>query len=193
MKINEVIDFIIEIDKLKSIIRKTLIYSGERKENSAEHSWHLAMSTILLKDFSNYKNLDLNKCIKIALIHDLVEIYAGDTFVYAVNEETYKKELEAANELFEKIPNEVLKLEFLNLWKEFELLETPEAKYVKAIDRFLPFISNSLNNGFSWKQHNITEKQIRETNQHHISNGIPDLWKFTETLIAKAKDEKLIS
>ena len=139
-RLKQQIDFIIEIDKVKSIIRKTKLFDGTRYENDAEHSWHICMMAIILQEYSNEK-VDLSKVLKMLLIHDLVEIDAGDYLVYTdKNIEKNEKEQKAAERIFSILPDEQ-KDELIFLWKEFELKETTEAKFAFALDRLEPVMS----------------------------------------------------
>lgn len=167
--------FIIEVDKLKKVQRAAKTYHEDRLENSAEHSWHLALATLSFGMSSN-KDLDLLKCLKMALLHDLVEIDAGDTIVYAEDPGKYERELEAAKQIFSLLPNEIGE-DFLAIWIEFEKKESEEAKLVAALDRFLPLNSNLVNKANSWKPHNITKEQVYQKNKKDIEAGVPGLWQ----------------
>jgi len=184
MKIEDVLGFIKEADKLKQVERQTLIHNGGRKENSAEHSWHLAIAALVLQSFAPEK-LDINKAIKMALLHDIVEIDAGDTIVYGDLSGKEDAEAAALVRLMALLPNESssdLKL----IWLEFEEGRSPEAKYISAIDRFLPIYSNYLNEGHSWKNHNITVDRIIAKCEKPISTGIPALWELTKKMLAES-------
>ncbi|MGE3973875.1 MAG: HD domain-containing protein [Bdellovibrionales bacterium] len=185
MLIQDAIRFIQEIDKLKSDCRKTLNYNQQREENTAEHSWHLAMSVIVFKDFSNFPNLDLLKAIKLALVHDIVEIDAGDVIVYKEDPEKYDREKKAAERIFGLLPQELSK-EFHALWEEFEAKKTPEAQFVNALDRFLPMMSNHLNGGHTWKKFNVNHAQVLAKNQKAISSGSEELWKMASEMLEKS-------
>lgn len=187
MNIDQVLDFITEAAKLKRVLRKTLTYHEERYENSAEHSWHLVLATLAFKDFANGP-VDLLKCMKMAVLHDLVEIDAGDIMIYHASANKFEEELVAAKKIFSLLPKEQEE-EFLNLWIEFEKKETMEAKYVGSIDRFLPLLSNILNDGHSWKKHDISSSRVYQINQPAIAAGSKDLWNKTEDLIKKAIED----
>lgn len=151
LKFKQILDFVIEVDKVKQIVRQTLLMDQSRQENDAEHSWHMALVLFLFSDFTNHKNLDMQKSVKMALIHDVVEIDAGDTYAYDVkaHHDKEERELSAAKRIFGLLPVE-MRSEWMNLWQEFEAGESPEAKYVGAIDRFMPILHNSkqaVNNG----------------------------------------------
>ena len=179
------IEFIGYIDKLKTVIRQNGLHDNSRPENTAEHSWHAALSAVLLEPYANFP-VDIDKVSQMLLIHDLIEIEAGDTFVY--NDKALvlqaKAELEAAKIIFGKLPKaqgESLKA----LWEEFESRQTPEAKFAKAIDRFLPLYSNLQNKGYSWRVHDISQNQVRQI-CHIIEDGSTILWDLTEAMIDDA-------
>jgi putative hydrolases of HD superfamily len=173
--------FLKEIDRLKTIERKTPIHSGGRLENSAEHSWHLALAVLIFQDFAP-KGIDLNKAIKMALLHDIVEIDAGDVFVY--EEQPHKKanEVKALERITSLLPTH-LAAEFTQIWNEFEDGKSIEAKHVHALDRFLPLYSNYLNDGYSWKKHQISANRIVAKNKPPIQAGIPELWEHAQKMV----------
>jgi len=184
----ETISFISYIDQLKGIIRKNGLNDGSRPENTAEHSWHAALSALLLSQYSD-QPIEINRVIQMLLIHDLVEIEAGDAFVYDKDEVSGQEEAEAKalDLVFGKLPDgqaEVLK----TLWNEFEARETPEAKFAKAIDRFLPLYSNFINKGYSWQPYNVTKSQVREV-ASIIQGGSEQLWAVVEEMLDHAVDE----
>ena len=140
-RLEKQIQFIKEIDKLKQIFRQNIVIGTERNENDAEHSWHLAMMVILFSEYSTDKDIDILKVVKMVLIHDLVEIDAGDTFCYDEKgyEDKEEREQKAAQKLFSLLPSDQAK-EILDLWNEFEQLNTPESRFAAGIDRFQPLI-----------------------------------------------------
>ncbi len=175
------IKFLIEIDKIKNVIRKTRNFDNKKYENDAEHGWHLCMFALILSEYSN-EPLDLFKVIKMALIHDIVEIDAGDVIVYAIDEkEKREKEKEAAERIFGILPEDQ-KTECISLWEEFETRETAEAKFAHSIDRLEPVIQNYLDDGHTWKKHGITSDKIIKVNKK-IENGSITLWNFVRGLI----------
>jgi len=149
--------FIIEIDKLKSILRRNDLIHESRKENDAEHSWHLAVMAVLLHEYASAPNLDLLRVLKMILIHDVVEIDAGDSFLYAVDgaPEKERKERAAADRIFALLPPDQ-RNEMRALWDEFEAGVTPEAEFAKAMDRLQPLLLNYCTEGRDWKEHHIT-------------------------------------
>jgi putative hydrolase of HD superfamily len=185
--IESVLSFIQEADQLKTIDRHTLIYSGERKENSAEHSWHLALAVLSFQTFAP-TGFDINKAIKMAILHDIVEIDAGDTLIYDDQSAKKTNELKAAERIFSILPNDI-ENELKSIWLEFEEGLCAEAKFVSAIDRFLPIFSNYLNDAYSWKNHQITLDQIVAKNKPPIIKGFPYLWSFAEKMIKETLKE----
>lgn len=185
MTIESLLPFIKEIDRLKTIDRQALIHSGGRRENSAEHSWHLALSVMVFEKTSEVK-LDVAKAIKMALLHDVVEIDAGDMMVYGDLSEKNEKELKALERIMALLPKEI-ETEFKKIWMEFEAGESAEAKFVAALDRFLPIYSNVLNEGYSWKKHNITKAKVIAKCQAPIEDGLPKLWTTTASLLEKCE------
>lgn len=182
------IGFLLEIDKLKQIFRQTYLLDETRKENDAEHSWHFAMYAVLLVEYANEK-VDLLKVVKMALTHDLVEIDAGDTFLYdeAGNADKAEREEKAAERIFGLLPKEVGE-ELHALWVEFEAKETPEAKFAGSLDRLQPFLHNIHTDGRSWREHDISAVQIRERNCV-IDDGSKDLWAYAVSLIDEAVEK----
>ena len=184
MKPEELLPFLKEVDLLKSVERQASLHNGGRKENSAEHSWHLAIAVILFQSFAAEK-IDLLKALKMALLHDVVEIDAGDTFVYADTSNKSVQELAAINRLTGLLPSELGK-NLRETWLEFEEGQCPEARYVSGLDRFLPMFSNILNQGGSWKHHGITLSQVLSKNQKPIERGVPELWDTVQTMLDQA-------
>ncbi|MDD4544084.1 MAG: HD domain-containing protein, partial [Clostridia bacterium] len=146
-RITKQIEFIKEIDKMKNILRMTLVSESERRENDAEHSWHLAMMAMLLEEYSD-KPVNISHVLKMTLVHDLVEIYAGDTFAYDIegNKDKEERENKAAEKLFSMLPDDQKDL-IMSLWKEFDALETDDSLFANAMDRFQPFLSNVMTSG----------------------------------------------
>lgn len=181
-------EFIVEIDKLKQIVRQSALCDGSRQENVTEHSWHISLMAILLTEYTNSADIDLLKVIKMLLIHDLVEIYAGDTFAYdpVGNSHKEKREREAAKRVFGILPGDQKK-ELHSLWEEFESMSTPEARFASAIDKLQPLILSHNNKGWSWKKHSIVSSQIFESKKD-IAKGSEDLWDYAKMLIQKSID-----
>jgi putative hydrolase of HD superfamily len=180
------IRFILETDRLKSVYRQTYITDVSRQENSAEHSWHLALMAILFRDAANVPDLDLLKVVKMLLIHDIVEIDAGDTFAYDEQGHLDKAEREnaAAQRIFGLLP-EGQREEMIALWREFEARETPEARYAAALDRFHPMLLNLHSQGTAWRKHGITKRQVLNRNRV-IADGSEALWEAAQQIVAEA-------
>jgi len=186
------IKFLIEIDKLKTIERKTKIISDSRRENDAEHSWHLAMMAIVLHKHAN-QEIDLFRVIKMLLVHDLVEIDAGDTFAYDTNGQgdKYERELLAAERIFGMLPEEQ-GAELMELWEEFENKETKEAQFAASLDRLQPLIHNYLNEGDTWQKFNITSEKVLARNKE-IANGSDALWEYAQQIIHQSVEQGILS
>lgn len=164
-RLEKQIRFIVEADKVKNIFRQTYLADGERKENDAEHSWHLAMMAVLLQEHMKEK-ADLAKVMTMVLIHDLVEIDAGDTYAYDEKGAQTKREREvkAADRIFGLLPEDQGTY-FRELWEEFEAYETPEAKFAHLLDNFQPLLLNDASGGKSWKEHGVHRAQPMKRNE----------------------------
>ncbi|WP_316845796.1 HD domain-containing protein [Pedobacter psychrodurus] len=174
--------FIKEIDKLKYIQRKTKLFDSDRRENDAEHSWHLAMMAIILAEHSN-KPVDVLKVLKMVLIHDIVEIDAGDTFIYDTTKShtNTDEELIAAKRIFGILP--VLQAEeFTAIWEEFEEGITEEARFARAMDRFEPLLQNASNKGGTWAEFNVPFQKVYEKKKA-INDGSCAIWNYAEDLL----------
>ncbi|AYO19489.1 HD domain-containing protein [Vibrio owensii] len=177
---------LIELDQLKSVLRRTRVKSADRRlENSGEHSWHVALMAVLMQEHANAP-IDIARVMKMLLIHDVVEIDAGDTFVYdvAASKEQEEKELKAAERLFGMLPSDQGD-ELFSLWKEFEAAQSDDAKYAKALDRLIPMLLNYHNDGQSWKEHGVTREQALTINKR-IEFGSVTLWDKAKELIEEA-------
>src|SRR5476651_509669 len=171
-----VFQFLMEIDKLKSVQRRTKVLGTQRQENSAEHSWHFAVAAMSLAPYAS-KDVDIQKVIRMALLHDIVEIDAGDVMVYdlAAREAVHEQEVLAAERLFGMLPAP-LNQQFRDLWNEYEAGETPDARFALTIDRVLPIIMNLHNQGQSWVENNIRLEQVLARNAF-IGDINPHLWQ----------------
>jgi len=178
--------FIIEADKLKEIFRQSLVTQSRRRENDAEHSWHLTLLVIILAEHSNVQPLDVLRVLKMLIIHDLVEIDAGDTFAYdtARIADQHAREARAADRIFGLLPADQAK-ELRDLWEAFEARATPEAKFAAAVDRFQPMLLNCLTEGAAWQKHGVTSDRVIARNQH-IAEGSAALWEHISQLVADA-------
>jgi putative hydrolase of HD superfamily len=179
------IEFLLEIDRLKTVFRRNHISDGSRTENDAEHSWYFAIAALVLGEIAVEK-IDLFRVLKMALIHDVVEIDAGDVFIY--DEEAKKgqaeREQQAARRLFGLLPEDQT-AEYLELWREFEEFRTPESRYARAIDRLAALILNYASQGKSWKRHGVSKEHILAVNER-IALGSPALWDYMRELIEDA-------
>jgi len=184
--VRAIIEFIREIDKLKGVERKTKPLGLTRFENSAEHSWQLAVMTLSLSRLSA-EPIDVLRTIKMLLLHDVGEIDAGDTLVYAteIREQRKTEELVAVKRIFGMLPEDP-RAEFLALWNEFEGAETPEAKFAHAMDRSIPIILNLANNGQSWRDNGIRCEQVIKRNGPAIETGCPALWAYLKEKLDEA-------
>ena len=161
LNLQKQLSFIVEVDKVKNIMRRTLLIDGSRRENDAEHSWHLAIMAMLLTEYAEDKNFTLDKVLKMVIVHDLVEVYAGDTFAFDVqgNIEKEEKEKLAADKLFSQLPENQGK-HLRKLWEEFDEMKTPDARYAAALDRLQPFIHNLCTEGHTWVLAKVTKAQV---------------------------------
>lgn len=187
-RLQKQINFMLEVDKLKNIYRQAYVLHENRTENDAEHSWHLALLAFLLSEYSN-EPIDVLRTIKMVLIHDIVEIDAGDTYCY--DEEGYKdkseRETKAAERIFGILPHDQ-KNEMYNLWLEFEDRKTPEAKFAAVLDRIQPIMLNYTKNGISWKNHGISKEQVIKRNEH-TSEGSNTLWQYIRSILDDAAEK----
>jgi putative hydrolase of HD superfamily len=184
--VQEIIDFIREVDRLKGIERKTKPLGLQRYENSAEHSWQLAVMVLSLSRYAAAP-IDVLRTIKMLLLHDIGEIDTGDTIVYAtaLREEKKKEEQAAVERIYGILPEE-LAHEFLALWLEFEAAETPEAKFAHAMDRTVPIILNLANHGQSWRENGIRYEQVIQRNGPAAEAGCPALWAYLKEKLDEA-------
>ncbi len=186
------LQFIVELDKLKNIYRQSLVLHEDRQENDAEHSFHLAIMICLLAEYAN-EPIDVLHTMKMVLVHDVVEIDAGDTYFYdaARNADKEERELKAADRLFALLPEEQA-LEFRGLWEEFEAKETPEAKFAAAVDRLQPMMLNYHKGGISWKRHGIFAEQVKNRNVPTVAMGSDLLGEYAMELTEAAKAEGML-
>ncbi|WP_444923110.1 HD domain-containing protein [Microbulbifer sp. DLAB2-AF] len=182
--IEKALSFIIEIEKLKDVQRKTKPVGLNRFENSAEHSWHVCLCALILKDYSN-DPIDISRVLKMLLIHDLGEIDAGDTIIYSSEtNEAKTKEKKGLERLLSLLPGN-MNIELMKLWEEFESGETADARFAKAIDRIPPLLHNIYGEGHSWKQYGITKDQIFSLNAR-IGKGSEKLWSEISSMLEGA-------
>ncbi|MFW0738116.1 HD domain-containing protein [Flavobacterium sp. T12S277] len=185
------IAFIKEIDKVKYIQRKTKLFHSDRNENDAEHSWHLALMAIVLAEHSD-EPIDVLKVIKMVLIHDIVEIDAGDTFIYdsQKNHDNTEEERLAANRIFGLLPEKQAE-DLISIWEEFEAGQTNEAKFAKAMDRLEPLLQNTSNNGGTWKEFGVNYNKVYEK-KSVIKEGSATLWNYAEGLINESVEKGIL-
>ncbi len=177
------IEFLVEIDKLKTVLRRAyLAADASRRENSAEHSWHVSVMALVLAEYSQ-KDIDLSRVIRMLLIHDIVEIDAGDTGIYDSRGAVDKvdREKRGASRIFSLLPQDQYQ-DLLEIWDEFENSATPEAKFARAVDRLMPLIHNYHTEGKRWKEDGITYEQVLAVNQI-LRESSPKLWEFALSLI----------
>lgn len=182
------IDFLVAVDDLKQVLRQTLLTADRRQENDAEHSWHLALMAVVLREYAA-PAVDLARVLAMHLIHDLVEIHAGDTFAYdeAAHADKEAREGEAAQRIFGRLPDDQGRA-LRQLWEEFEARRTPEARYAAALDRLQPLLLNYHTDGAAWRRHGVRFGQVVARNEH-IADGAPALWDYARGLIERAVAE----
>lgn len=187
-QLTQQLQFILEIDRLKGVQRRSLLLDGSRRENSAEHSWHLGMLALTLAEHAN-ELVDVNRVVKMVLLHDIVEIDAGDTFLYDQQGNSSKAEREqrAAARIFGLLPA-AQRDEFVALWREFEERQTADARFANALDRFIPLLHNYHNAGRPWRENGITRRRVIEM-VRHISEGSTTLWEYAQELIDDAVEK----
>lgn len=180
------IEFLVEIDKLKGVLRRSYVLDASRRENTAEHSWHLAMMALVLGEHADVP-ADLTTVLKMLIVHDLVEIDAGDTFVYddagAATKEA--REAAAADRIFALLPADQGS-ELRRLWEEFDTGDTPEARFARSLDRLMPLVHNVAAEGRSWHENGIQPHQVRARNAG-IADGSAQLWAYARALIDNAE------
>ena len=183
--------FIKEIDKLKYIQRRTRLFNSDRHENDAEHSWHLAMMVMILAEHAD-KPIDVLKVMKMVLIHDLVEIDAGDVFIYDTtkNHTNTDEERIAAQRIFGLLPHEQAE-EYIAIWEEFEEGTTDDAKFAKAMDRFEPLLQNTSNNGGTWAEYNVKYDTVYNKKKV-IGEGSASIWEYAERLINESVEKGIL-
>lgn len=182
------IDFILEIDKAKNVLRQTVLLDRSRRENVAEHSWHIALMATLLSEYAAAP-VDIARVIEMLLAHDLVEIDAGDTMIYDEDGRRDKQdsEVRAAERIFALLPSDQGE-RLRALWDEYEEWETHEARFAYALDRLQPLLHNLNTEGMMWREHGITLSQVLAVNQR-MADGAPALWEYVRPLIEAAAEK----
>jgi len=183
------LQFLIVADKMKSVFRQTILTDKSREENDAEHSWHLALMAMTLFEYTGISGVDLNRVIKMVILHDMVEIYAGDTFAYDTKgyETKEKRESDSADRLFCLLPEDQ-GAEYRSLWEEFDRMETPDAIYASAIDRLQPFLNNFMTGGHTWVKHGVSAEMVYER-MAPIKTALPEIWEFVEYVIHDSREK----
>ncbi len=186
-KINDLLKFTALVDRMTAIERRTLLVDKSRRENDAEHSWHIALMCMLFKDYAP-EGTDIAKAVQMCIVHDLVEIYAGDTFAYDVNANVDKeqREQESADKLFSQLP-ENLGRELRSLWEEFDAMETKEAKYAASMDRLQPYLHNTLTDGHTWKEGKPSVEMVNKRIGIAVET-IPELKDWYDKNINRAQE-----
>lgn len=178
--------FVLEVDRLKSVTRRNLLVDGSRRENSAEHSWYLALAARVFAEYAP-AGTDVDRVTEMLLIHDVVEVDAGDTFIYGAGEQLHSqqdRERAAADRIFALLPEEQA-LRARTVWDEFEARETPEARFARAIDRMAPMLANAATDGGTWTEYNVSKDQVLEK-VTIIAEGSPQLGEYARGLIEDA-------
>ena len=180
------IEFILEVDKLKQVLRQTILMDKSRQENSAEHSWHIALTVMVLSEYARDADIDFFRVMKILLVHDLIEIDAGDTYCYddLGRKDQAAREKLAADRIFNILPSDQARI-FRDLWDEFEARKTPESRFANALDRVQPFLHNYFTGGKTWQENDIKSAQVRARMQP-VDDGAPVLWNYVNSLIEDA-------
>ena len=184
--------FTAEIDKMTDILRQTMLISGNRRENDAEHSWHIAAMAMLLTEYAA-EPVDIGRVVRMCIVHDLVEIEAGDTFVYDVQGNIGKAEREriAADKVFGKLPEDQGSM-IRGLWEEFDAMETPDAKYAACIDRIQPFLHNVLTDGHTWQNGRVSRASV-EKRIAVVREFMPEVYRWMESTIELALEKGWLS
>lgn len=186
-RLDQQLRFILEIDRLKGVGRQSYVLGGARKENSAEHSWHVAMMVLVLAEYAD-EPVDRARVVQLLLVHDLVEIDAGDTYIYDApgNVSKAAREQAAADRLFALLPADQA-AQFRGLWEEYEAGATAESRFAGSLDRLMPLLHNLATAGRSWHEHGVTADQVRERNLPHIEMGCRRFWRYAEEVVATAE------
>lgn len=181
-RLTEQLAFLVELDRMKTIERQSPIYAGGRRENDAEHSWHIAVMAMVLREYAA-EPVDMGHVLEMLTVHDLIEIYAGDTFAYdaAGNSDKAAREAASADRLYAMLPEEQGAY-YRALWEEFDAMETPDARFAASLDRFQPLLSNWLNEGGTWRVHNVHPEQVYRR-MEPIKTGAPKLWELADRII----------
>lgn len=185
------IGFILELDKAKQVLRQNTLADASRQENDAEHMWHLAVIALVLREYAG-AGVDIARVVELLLVHDVVEIDAGDTFAYddAGHLDKEERERVAAERIFGLLPDDQARW-IWELWLEFEAKATPEARFAASVDRLQPLLLNAASGGQAWKRHGVAADRVRARNAH-IAEGAPALWERAQLVIERAVSEGIL-
>lgn len=186
-RLEQQITFILELDKLKHVLRQSILLDTSRRENDVEHSWHFAMMVMVLGEYAP-AGTDLTRVMKMALVHDIVEIDAGDVFIYGEQAGKAERERAAADRIFALLPPDQA-AEIRGLWDEFEDGTTPEARFAKALDRIGPLLLNYYTQGKMWRQNGVKAEQVRAKNYAVLTEGTPELADYMRRMIEDAVEK----
>lgn len=186
------IEFIVELDRMKSILRQTSLIGEDRREDDAQHSWHISIMAMILSEYAN-EDIDVCKVIKMLLTHDLVELYAGDTFCYdkVGNQDKRERELAAAEKIYGMLDEDKGK-KLRELWDEFEEMKTPEALFAASMDRLQPMLNNYYNNGGTWRKFDVAQSDVYKR-IGPVEKSSDELWGFVEYMLEDAFERGLIN
>lgn len=183
-RVQKQIAFVLEVDRLKEVLRRSMLLGSGRRENSAEHSWHITLLAMVMQEYAA-KPVDLLHVLRMLLVHDIVEIDAGDTFAYGDQSHKAQNEEDAAARIFGLLPPEQ-GAEFTDLWREFDGRATPEARFANAMDRLMPALHNYFGRGGTWREHGVAWQQA-VTRLQPIDDGAPTLWQYLLPLLEQAR------
>ena len=188
IRLDQQLKFVAEVDKMTGILRRTLLINKSRRENDAEHSWRIALMCLLFEEYAVEK-VDIKRAAIMCIVHDLVEIYAGDTFAYDVkaNEDKAEREKLAADKLFAQLPSEQ-GAQIRSLWEEFDAMQTPDAKYASCMDRLQPLLHNTLTDGHTWVESGANRKPI-EARAKIIKDFMPEVYKWIDANLDRAEEK----
>ena len=188
IRLDQQLRFTAEIDKMTSILRRTMLIDGSRRENDAEHSWHIALMAMIFQEYTA-EPVDISRAVKMCIVHDLIEIYAGDTFAYDIagNADKAEREAAAADKLFAHLPLEQGD-EIRSLWEEFDAMQTPDAKYAACMDRLQPFLHNTLTEGHTWVESGTARPSV-EKRMAIIKDFMPEVYKWVEKNLDNAVEK----
>lgn len=185
-RLHRQVEFIVEVDRLKEILRQNVLTVSRRRENDAEHSWHLCLCVLVLAEYADAPHLDVLRVLKMLILHDLVEVDAGDTFAYdsAGSAIQHEREARAAERIFGLLPEDQAR-EFRALWDEFEARQTQEARFAAAVDRFQPMLLNARTDGHSWRKHGVSASQVM-ARAAYIREASTSIWEYAIRMIEDA-------